>query len=132
MAGYALMRLQIARHTIVHRPALRQAGQPDFASPASGPFKMRGGKIVYTSLDVYIVTEYADGGDLFHLRWATPHSMCGRPSVQMAPEVLLGCCITCSPYWVQQHICLLLMMQIAVCASHDPPAPAAVGDFKSF
>ena len=29
---------------------------------------MRGGKIVYTSLDVYIVTEYADGGDLFHLR----------------------------------------------------------------
>jgi mitogen-activated protein kinase 1/3 len=35
---------------------------------ATGQCRLRGGKLVNLSVDVYIAMELADGGDLFHLR----------------------------------------------------------------
>lgn len=34
----------------------------------TGRYVFRGGKLVPTSLDIYLVTEFADQGDLFNLR----------------------------------------------------------------
>lgn len=34
----------------------------------SGPCRYQGGRLVPTSIDVYLAMEYASGGDLFHLR----------------------------------------------------------------
>lgn len=39
-----------------------------FDSYVAGPWKMVAGKLVPTSIDVYIAMEYADGGDLFNLK----------------------------------------------------------------
>lgn len=74
--GDVMQSLDHAKRVLREIAILRRVSHPNliclrdaFVRPsATGQCRMVGGRLVHTSIDLYLALEYADGGDLFHMR----------------------------------------------------------------